>query len=138
MKVLITSVVVIASIFLNFAVAEPVKTDISLSAECTTDGTKWDGSRNDCKSSKPSCYDAPAGFVIVEKSVSPVCTSCNGSQNSCDISFSNQVEVVAGTGITQPRQVCLTATATSPGGMANANARGWSKCVASAKLTSYK
>lgn len=129
---------IFVSVISTLAFADPIKTDISLSAECTTDGTNWDGSRNDCKSAKPSCYDAPAGFVIVEKSVSPTCTSCNGSQNACDITFSNQVEVVSGTGITQPRQVCLTASATSPGGMGNANARGWSKCTASGKLTSYK
>ena len=134
----IVAAAMLTSFVLSSALAEPVKTDISLSAECTTDGTEWDGSRNDCRSSQASCYDAPAGFVIVEKSVSPTCTSCNGSKNACEITFLNQVEVIPETGIMQPRKVCLTASATSPGGMANANARGWSKCVASAKLTSYK
>lgn len=118
--------------------AEPSKTEIALSAECTTDGTEWDGSRKACQSAEPSCYDAPSGYVIVEKSVSPTCPSCSGSDNRCDISFHDQVEVIEGTGITQPRKVCLTAYARSPGGMGNANARGWSKCKATGKLTSYK
>lgn len=117
--------------------AEQVKTDFSLAAECTTDGTNWDGSRNDCRSAQPSCYNAPPGFVVVEKSASPACTSCNGSENSCDLSFFDPVEVIEGTGITQPRKICMGAYARSPGGMNNANARGWSKCVATGKITSY-
>lgn len=117
--------------------AAQTKTSVALAAECTTDGTEWNGARNDCRSARSSCETAPEGHVVVEKSIQATCTSCNGSENSCDVSFDDYVEVIKDSGIKQPRTVCLSAFAKSPGGMNNANARGWAKCVANGNLTTY-
>ena len=111
---------------------------ISLTAECTTKGTDWDGSRNSCHS-KAQCQNVPSGYVIVEKSVERKCTSCNGSESSlaqsCRYSFGDFVEVIPGSGIEQPTQLCVSAHARSP--RHHHGARGWAKCEFNVNYVKY-
>lgn len=111
---------------------------ISLTAECTTKGTDWDGSRNACHS-KAQCQKVPSGYVVVKDSITRKCRSCNGSESSlersCRYSFGDPVEVVPNTGIYQPTKVCVSAHARSP--RHHHGARGWAKCEFSGKYVKY-
>lgn len=109
--------------------------EIMLTAECTTKETGVDGVRHSCDSDW-QFQTVPDGYVIVEKSLNRVCTSCNGSENNCDAVFDDMIEVIPGTGILQPRTLKVRARARGPKG--HAKGRGWSKCKFTAKYVKYK
>lgn len=113
-------------------------TPITLTAECTTKGTDWDGSRNSCHS-REQCQAVPEGFVIAEKSVERSCSSCNGSESSveqsCRFRFDNYVEILPGSGIKQPTRICVSAHARSP--RHHRGSRGWAKCTFSGHYVKF-
>jgi hypothetical protein len=107
----------------------------TLSAECTTDATGGDGVRHDCDS-QPSTLTAPAGFVFIQNGLTGGETSGNGDEHECRNGWSNFVEVLPGSGITQPRTFSLRAHARSPSG--HWSGRGWSVCTYTLTLTQYQ
>ncbi len=94
-------------------------------AECTTEATGGDGVRHSCRS-EWSTHTVPSGYVYIENKLEKGTTSDAGSENYCEHEFSDLVEVVSGTGITQPRTLKVRAVARSPKG--HFTGRGWSKC----------
>jgi hypothetical protein len=93
--------------------------------ECTTQGTTWDGKRKNCN--KAVCTTAPKyyGFSNAKSYVN------SSSGGNCSVQSKNPLlnipsYLVGNTELYE--QVCYTASATSPGGIVNAGARGWAKC----------
>ena len=110
----------------------------SVAAQCTTDSTGLNGVRHDCDSA-PTVITAPAGFVFIKdgpKGLSGGKTSGNGSEHECRYEWSDLVEVVPGTGITQPRTFSLRAHARSPHG--HSSGRGWVACQYQLTLTAFQ
>ncbi len=96
----------------------------ALAPECTTRGTNWGGSGNDCYSRWQELR-APAGFVFSKDSLTGT-EERNGRNNRCEVSWSEEREVIPG--IKQPTVVAMRAHVLSPGGMDKSGARGWTKC----------
>lgn len=115
--------------------ANAAPTPQKISAECTTDSTGGNGVRHDCDST-PSVVTAPDGFVFIQNGLSGGKTSGAGDEHDCRFSWSNYVEVIPGTGITQPRTFTLQAHARSPSG--HWAGRGWVNCEFQLAVTSYK
>lgn len=115
--------------------SEAAQTPQTVTSECTTDATGLDGVRHDCDS-QPTIVTAPAGYVFIQNAVSGGETSGNGDEHACRTSWSEYVEVVQGTGITQPRTFSLQSHARSPSG--HASGRGWSVCSYALLITQYK
>ncbi|MDZ4212292.1 MAG: hypothetical protein U1C59_11335, partial [Methylotenera sp.] len=61
--------------------------------------------------------------------------SGNGDEHSCNLGFSNDVEVVKDTGIMQPRTMTMQAKARGPSGYFTG--RGWANCSYSGYITKY-
>lgn len=106
-----------------------------VTTQCTTGGTGWDGRRKACDS-QPTTIRAPEGYVFVVNKHTVRVTSANGSENDCRFSFDDPVEVVPGTGITQPRSFTAVAHARSPKG--HSSGRGWTTCAHHLEMVSYK
>lgn len=108
--------------------------DFSLAAECRTrDQTRLDGQRDDCTSAAV-CETSEIEYIIVQNSIKTVIDSYISSgprESTCSVDFYDFVEVIPGTGITQPRKVCLTTRATSPSGAYNGN--GFARCILNGK-----
>jgi hypothetical protein len=102
---------------------------VTLKANCTTQETDWDGARHNCHSPWQE-YATVEGFVLVQNSLSIRRISESGSEKECRTRFSDFVEVVPGTDITQPTKVYLQAYAVSPRGPFGVG-RGWMGCEAS-------
>ena len=127
---------VIAAVGLFFIAAHAAEaqgTSQSVSVECTTDATGLDGVRHDCNAT-PSVIRAPANFVFNQNTAKGGETSGNGDDHVCGLNFSDQIEVIPGTGITQP--ATTTAHARSPSG--HASGRGWVNCTYTIELVKYK
>lgn len=115
------------------ATAAPEKLE-PLHVHCTTAGTGTMGEGRNC--SDVGCVSAPAGYVIIRDSYQISETSNNGGWHS--VAFSDPVEIVAGTGITAPRKVCISVGANSEGGMTHAGSRGWEDVVGNGSISKYK
>ncbi len=107
----------------------------TLSTQCTTDPTGGDGVRHDCNSD-PTTITAPDGYVFSQNSVKGGETSGAGDEHSCNLSWSNFVEVIPGSGITQPRTATTSCHARGPSG--HWAGRGWCGCTYTITLTKYK
>lgn len=105
-----------------------------LTAECTTKATGGDGTRSACDSER-SQIRAPANYVFVQNSLSGGEVSGNGSEHECLFGWDRFVEVIKGTGITQPTVFWIQAHARSPKG--HFSGRGWAHCKYTVKLTRY-
>jgi hypothetical protein len=105
-----------------------------ITAECTTRPTGGDGVRHGC-SSKRSEIRAPEGHVFVQNSLQGGLTSGAGSQRDCRFAWDNYIEVIPGTGITQPATLYLSAHARGPKG--HFAGRGWAHCRYTVKITRY-
>jgi len=112
-----------------------VSTHFKLISACQTDATGGDGVRHSCEGDRAFAI-AEDGYVIAEKGVSWAEMSGRGSDHQCHIVFSDYVEVIPGTGITQPRKVELWATATGPSGYFKG--RGWQNCHLVGYSSKYK
>lgn len=90
--------------------------------ECTTSGTTWNGTRKSCDNS--ICSNAPKyyGFSNVSSS------AYSSSGGNCSVQSNNLISQNLGGNTQLYGQICYRASATSPGGVFNANARGWAKC----------
>ncbi|WP_143142404.1 hypothetical protein [Nitrosovibrio sp. Nv17] len=108
-----------------------------LKAECTTRGTDWDGTGHGC-TSDPQTYTAPSGYVIVKDSVQALENSGAGRRHNCPVEFRDDVEIIKGVGIYQPRTMIMYAEAQSPGGMSSAGKRGWARCSFVGFITKYQ
>jgi hypothetical protein len=115
--------------------ASGAPTPQTLSAECTTDATGGDGVRHSCDSAS-SILTAPAGFVFIQNGLQGGETSGTGDEHECRVAWSNFVEVIPGTGITQPRTFTLQAHAKSPSGYFKG--RGWATCTYQLSLAGYQ
>jgi hypothetical protein len=101
-------------------------------ADCTTGPTHFDGSRQDITCQQ--CYAATKGYVIVQNATgSRIVGGFN--ERTCSTSFSDFVEVLPGSGITQPTKACTIGFARSPGGMGNAGARASVECELSGQIS---
>ena len=112
-----------------------VSTNFTLVSQCTTEATGGNGARHSC-SGEPSSATAEDGYVIAEKAVVWAEASGAGSEHDCHVAFADYVEVIPGTGITQPRSVSIWATATGPSGYFTG--RGWETCKLSGFTSKYK
>ena len=120
----------------NVDVAAGAKDGVtSLSAECTTQETGCDGVRHGCQSGL-SKNKLPSGYVYVVSKFEKWCNSCAGSENDCSHWWEDWVEIIPGSGITQPTSIVVQASARGPRG--NCAGRGWSKCGYKAPYTKYK
>lgn len=119
---------------LNIAFAAEI-IQFDYKSECTSKGTKTTGERELCYSSW-SPYQLPDGFVFNKESMTTSYESKNGSENSCDFKWSNEVEIIPGSGLKLPTKVETRAYARSPS--SKPGARGWSKCVFKGNYTKYK
>ena len=127
-------VATLSLICLSFsAKAQPQKIQ-PLHVDCTTAGTSPDGSGKNC--SDRGCYSAPDDHVIVRDFYVVTERANNGGWYG--VEFSEPVEVVAGTGITAPRKVCISVGANSKGGMFSAGSRGWEDVVGEGQISKYK
>jgi len=73
-----------------------------IAAECTTEATGPDGTRENCDSAVTR-VTAPESHVFSEKTLQGGETSGNGSEHECRLKWENYVEVVSGSEIYQPR-----------------------------------
>lgn len=108
---------------------------MNITAECTTDETGGSGVRHDCDSA-PSTGSAPDGYVFSQNQALVTKSSGNGDESDCNFGWSDFVEVVPGSGLTQPRTFTLSAHARSPSG--HWAGRGWANCSATLRLAKYK
>jgi hypothetical protein len=126
---------------LLFQVAVPAQAEepveISIAAECTTEGTKWDGSRSDCDS-EWSTFTVPDGYVFAQTSYNESILSENGSQSQSFHEWADYVEIIPGTGISSPRTLRVRVHARSPSGKFQPGRRGWMKIKATAKYARYR
>lgn len=105
-----------------------------LTAGCTTDATGGDGVRHGCDS-PPTIITAPPGHVFIQNHVEGGETSGAGDEHSCGLIWSNYVEVLPNTGITQPRTATAKAHARGPSG--HWAGRGWVSCEYKIRITRY-
>ncbi len=105
-----------------------------LHAHCMTDGTGADGSGKNCSDS--ACTSAPDGYIIIREKYQVAVNSNNGGHYGVD--FSEQQEVIPGSGITQPKKVCITVGANSQAGVDHVNARGWMDVTGNGAISKYK
>jgi len=107
----------------------------SLASEVTTKGTNLNGTRESADS-EWSKVTVPEGFVIVEKKTKVHELSAAGSEHDCEVKYEDYVEVIAGTGITQPRTILVKTHARSPKN--EHGARGWMKVKVEYEAVRYK
>lgn len=107
---------------------------LTLTAECTTEGTGANGEQYACDSA-PATISALRGFVFSIDTVSVEETSGGGAEHSCHIGWQDWVQVNPVSPTTQPRTMTLRAHAKSPQGLLAG--RGWAKCKATALLSRY-
>jgi hypothetical protein len=108
----------------------------TLSGECATDPTSFDGARDTCKSDV-STLRAPVDHVFVMNSAMSRRTSAAGESPECHLEWAEHIEIIPGTGITQPQAVAVWATARSPAGPGQVK-RGWSRCEYTIQLTKWR
>ena len=106
-----------------------------LNTGCSTDPTGGDGVRHDCNS-EPTTITAPDGYVFNQNTVQGGETSGAGDEHSCSLQWSNMVEVIAGSGIVQPRTATTSCHARGPSG--HWAGRGWCGCSYSITMTKYR
>jgi hypothetical protein len=104
-----------------------------LHVHCTTEGTSSDGSGKHC--ADQGCMSAPDGYVIIRDAYKVSDNSNNGGWYG--INFSDLVEVIKGTGITQPTKVCINVGANSEAGMTHIGQRGWMDVTGLGSISRY-
>jgi hypothetical protein len=122
-------VVMISSV----SIAQPQQLK-ELHVDCTTPGTSPGGAGQNC--ADRGCTSAPEGFVIIRDKYVVTERSNNGGWYG--VEYSDPVEVLPGTGITQPTTVCITVGANSKGGIFNAGSRGWIDVVGNGSISKFK
>lgn len=120
---------------LVYAADGPEVVEYDYRAECTTKATGGDGARSGCDSAW-STHKVPSGYAYVEDKLEKGFTSKNGSEKRCDHAWTDEVEIVKGTGITQPTTLKVRAHARSPRG--HFAGRGWAKCYFKGVYVKYK
>jgi hypothetical protein len=105
-----------------------------VTAACTTRATTADGRQRSCRSERQTIR-APEDHVFVQNSLQGGFTRRNGSTNNCFHGWDDFVEVVPGSGITQPKTFWLQAHARSPRG--SFAGPGWTACRFTLDLSRY-
>jgi hypothetical protein len=105
----------------------------TLHTQVTTEGTTVGLARKSATSDWTT-VNAPEGYVFIKDNTETVLKSHNGSDNRVDIEYKNNVEIVVGTGIVQPRTICIRSHARSP--QNKPGARGWT--IADVVVTQVK
>jgi hypothetical protein len=108
---------------------------LQLGSQCSTDPTDWDGKGHSCVAEPPSCTTAPTGYVIAVATVIPKLVAGNGPSSQCQVWYTDPVEVIPGSHITQPSRACLRAYAES--GSGHAGVRGSANCLLNGDMTRY-
>jgi len=118
--------------------AEATPTDArvlqQLAASCTTRETGLSGVRHACDSAV-QVVRAPSGHVFAERTLAQRSYSGNGSEHNCIVEWADFVEVIPGSGITQPTALYVRAHARSPKGAARG--RGWASCTYDVLISKY-
>ena len=120
---------------LLFGIESGKAEQMTITAECVTDPTEADGIRHACDSN-PSIGKAPPGFVFNQNQMSVSVSSNATGEHYCRSGWTNFVEVLPGSGITQPTTFALSAHALGPSG--HWAGPGWVKCTALLGLAKYK
>lgn len=107
---------------------------MQLAIECTTPPTQGNGVRHDCKTEETRQM-APDGYVIVQNSIKMDNTG-RGSYHDCNSRFEEFVEIIPGSGITQPRTFVIWAKAMGPTG--HFSGTGDVSCKVSGFYTKYR
>lgn len=124
MNFTIASLAITAGLLPTAASAQPAGLQpTTVTAQCTTDATGWDGRRKSCDSEWQS-FTAPAGYVLAEKTLKGGVISGNGSATDCHVVFRDNIDVIPG--VPQPRTIALRGHARSPKG--HSSGRGWVVC----------
>lgn len=116
---------------------QPAKADqvsIDLSISCTTPGTGANGERHDCTTDQ-SRQSAPESYVIAENSIN-IDVKGRGSYYECYHHFTDYVEVIPGSGLTQPKTILFSAKAMGPEG--HGTGSGDVRCHITGFYTKYK
>jgi hypothetical protein len=107
-----------------------------ITAECTTRGTEISGKRNSCYSDPITKITAPKDHVFAERTLQGGLVRQAGSERRCIVGWDNYIEIIPGTGITQPTTITLQAHARSPRGYDGR--RGWAACKYSVRMSKYQ
>lgn len=100
-------------------------------SDCKTKGTSAFGDPDRCNDQ--DCFTAPSGFVIVQNKTK-VDTSGRGEPRCSLPQYENLVEVIPGTGITQPTKVCVSARGKSEPGMGCIGCTGTVTCSVTGEI----
>ncbi len=101
-------------LFIGTGKAHADQVPMQLSIECSTPPTQGDGVRHDCKTSETR-QAAPENYVIAQNSIKVV-NKGKGSYHDCNPRFEDYVEIIPGSGITQPKTFVIWAKAMGPSG----------------------
>jgi hypothetical protein len=132
MKITLLCAVPVSLLFLAQTCFSQVQT---ITSECTTSPTGPDGARHGCDSDV-SRVTAPDGYVFSQNSLQGGETSGAGSEHQCRPGWDDYVEIIPGSGITQPRTLTLQSHALGPKGYMTG--RGWVKCAFTANIAKYR
>ena len=133
---LFPAIVVLVAVLLAPAQAALAQVQ-ALTAECTTRQTGGDGARHRC-TSDPQTIVAPEDHVLIENSLKIERLSRNGTGGYCSdhIEWGNYVEIIPGSGITQPTSLTVHVSARSPRGYWTG--RGWIRCRFTVKMGKFR